>query len=213
MVNDEEGVGGASVVGRGEELAVLDDALTGDPGGDGVIMVGGAGMGKTTLWDAAIGAAGARGVRVLAARSSGSEARLPFAGLIDLCDRVGPAEMRACRPRSGGVWRRCCSGRAAWRPAAGHGDRSWASGRDPCGGRSGPDLIAIDDVQWLDQPSADLLAFVARRLGEADVRFLLARRPGRTGALERVLVRQGSAPEVEGLSLGAVRGYCSSGWG
>ena len=30
--------------------------------------------------------------------------------------------------------------------------------------RGGPLLVAIDDVQWLDPPSADALAFAARRL-------------------------------------------------
>jgi DNA-binding NarL/FixJ family response regulator len=207
LVGHEEGVGGASVVGRGEELAVLEDALTGSPGGGAVILVGGAGMGKTTLWDAAIGAAGARGVRVLAARSSGSEARLPFAGLIDLCDHVGSAELSGlptpqrsalevallrAEPRGGPVESTAIA-------LAVLGVVRSVAARDPV-------LVAIDDVQWLDQQSANLFAFAARRLGEADVRFLLARRPARTGVLERVLVRQGLRRlNVVGLSLGAVR--------
>ena len=41
----------------------------------------------------------------------------------------------------------------------------------------GPVLVAVDDVQWLDAPSAATLAFAARRLRTADgVRLLLARR-------------------------------------
>jgi DNA-binding CsgD family transcriptional regulator len=47
---------------------------------------------------------------------------------------------------------------------------------------------------------------VARRLGDADVRFLLARRPARAGALEQVLVKRGlRRVTVGGLSLGVVR--------
>ena len=34
---------------------------------------------------------------------------------------------------------------------------------------SGPVVIAIDDVQWLDVPSARVLAFVVRRLEDAPI--------------------------------------------
>jgi hypothetical protein len=53
---------------------------------------------------------------------------------------------------------------------------------------SGPVVVAIDDVQWLDVPSARVLAFVVRRLEDAPIRFLVAlRRPGfRRQARERV---------------------------
>jgi hypothetical protein len=37
------------VVGRDPELAVLEDLLSGDMGSGAVLMVGGAGIGKTTL--------------------------------------------------------------------------------------------------------------------------------------------------------------------
>ena len=62
-------------------------------------------------------------------------------------------------------------------------------------------LVAIDDVQWLDRPSADALAFVVRRLERESVGFLLARRPGRRPALERVLERT----EFERLEIGPLR--------
>ena len=39
-----------------------------------------------------------------------------------------------------------------------------------------PLVVAIDDVQWLDAPSADALAFAARRLRDEPIGFLLARR-------------------------------------
>ena len=207
MINPQGIAGRALVVGRDAELAVLDDVLRDGVRGAAIVMIGGAGIGKTTLWDAAIDVARARGMCVLAARSSGSEARLPFAGLIDLCDRIGsadlaelPAPQRSAleaallrvEPRGGAVESTAIA--LGLRGAV----RSVAA-RDPV-------LIAIDDLQWLDQPSAELLAFLARRLDDADVRFLLARRPARTSALEQVLLRQGlQRLNVTGLSLGAVR--------
>jgi predicted ATPase len=41
---------------------------------------------------------------------------------------------------------------------------------------SGPLLVAVDDVQWLDAPSAAALAFAVRRLREEPVALLLTRR-------------------------------------
>jgi hypothetical protein len=58
-------------------------------------MVGGPGIGKTTLWDETVSAAWRRGIRVLAAHSSGSDAQLPFAGLIDLCELIASDELAA----------------------------------------------------------------------------------------------------------------------
>ena len=69
-----------------------------------------------------------------------------------------------------------------------------------------PVVIAIDDLHWLDGPSADVLAFAARRLAERKVGFLLARRPGRATELERSLERGSIVRlEVGALTLGAVR--------
>ena len=39
-----------------------------------------------------------------------------------------------------------------------------------------PVLVAIDDVQWLDAPSQRILAFAARRLGDAPVGILVTQR-------------------------------------
>ena len=207
VIDHEGGARRASVVGRDSELAVLDGVLSGGTRGGAILMIGGAGIGKTTLWDAGVAAARARGMLVLAARSSGSEAQLPFAGLIDLCERVGPDELSELAPPQRSALEvallRAQPGREAVQDAAiALGLLSTvrsAAARAPV-------LIAVDDLQWLDQPSADLLAFVARRVGDADVRFLLARRPARRGALEQVLVNRGlRRVSVGGLSLGAMR--------
>jgi hypothetical protein len=52
---------------------------------------------------------------------------------------------------------------------------------------AGPVLIAIDDVHWLDAPSADALAFAARRMQGEPAAFLLARRASRRSGLEQAL--------------------------
>ncbi len=207
LVDHEDGVRHAAVVGRDAELAQLERVLWDGRGGGAIVMIGGPGIGKTTLWDATVAAARARGMRVLAARSSGSEAQLPFAGLIDLCERIGPDEMAELpAPQRSALEAALLRAEPRGGPAESTaialgllGTVRWVADHRPA-------LIAIDDLQWLDRPSADLLAFVARRLGDLDVRFLLARRAARTGALEQVLVRQGlERMRVVGLSLGAVR--------
>lgn len=44
--------------------------------------------------------------------------------------------------------------------------------------RAGPLLIAVDDVQWLDQPSAAVLGFALRRLERRPIRAVLTYRSG-----------------------------------
>jgi DNA-binding CsgD family transcriptional regulator len=71
---------------------------------------------------------------------------------------------------------------------------------------SAPLLVAIDDVQWLDGATAEVLAFVARRLGDEGVRFLTALRaaPGTTDPLDLVRNLGEDAVQVidvAGLSL------------
>lgn len=67
-------------------------------------------------------------------------------------------------------------------------------------------LLAIDDAPALDPGSSEALAFAARRLGNVDIRFPLARRPGRPSLLERALgPREPRHLPLGPLSLGASR--------
>ena len=206
-VHEKLSGGLAGIFGREPELAATRRWAGNDWSLRALVLSGGAGIGKTTLWEAGIELARERGMRVLLSRASAAEARLSFAALIDLCDRVdtgalvdAPAPQRAALEVA---LLRAEPGTVAGEPLAiGLGLlnalRSLAA--------SGPLLVAIDDLQWLDAPSADALAFVARRLGAEDVRFLLAKRPGRPSALERALEHVGlERLDVGPLSFGATR--------
>jgi hypothetical protein len=78
-----------SVVGRDAELASILDFVTHmSREAAALVLEGEAGMGKTTLWRAALERAEESGVRVLQAQPVESETTLSFAGLGDLLDPV-----------------------------------------------------------------------------------------------------------------------------
>jgi DNA-binding CsgD family transcriptional regulator len=188
------------VIGREPELAQL-EALLASPGA--VVISGAPGIGKTTLWEAAVDRA--RGLRILSARVSGAESGLAFAALTELLEHVGTDALDTLpAPQRRGLEVALLGAEPGGTPAEpraivlGFLNALRAlSAREPV-------LVAIDDVQWLDRSSADALAFAARRLRTEDVRFLVTRRTGEESALDEVLA---DAPRVDvtPLSLGAIR--------
>jgi len=56
--------------------------------------------------------------------------------------------------------------------------------------RQGVVALLVDDVQWLDSPSADVLTFVARRPLDERLGFLIAKRGDCVSAFERALDAQ-----------------------
>ena len=191
----------AAIVGREPELAIVREAVHAFP--SALALVGGPGIGKTTLWEAGIAAAREVGARVLVVRSNGAEAWLPFAALIELCDGLEldglPAPQRAALDVA---LLRAAPGSAppeAGAIAVGFWNALRAIARET------PVLIALDDIQWLDAPSAEALAFTARRLSDEPISWLLARRRGHRTSLESALERRLERLEVPPLGLGATR--------
>jgi DNA-binding CsgD family transcriptional regulator/tetratricopeptide (TPR) repeat protein len=197
---------GSRVVGREAELANL-SAFLGRDYPRSLVLTGGPGMGKTTLWEAAVDEARRRGLRVLSARPSDAEATLAFAALIDLFDSVGSDELAALPvPQRDALevplLRAVPTGPAPEAQAIAVGVLSALR----VVAARGPILVAVDDTQWLDTASAAALVFAARRLDDDDVRFLLARRVGAHSSFEQAFTHEGVEHlEVGPLSLGGTR--------
>ncbi|HET7047054.1 MAG TPA: AAA family ATPase [Solirubrobacteraceae bacterium] len=195
------------VFGREGELLRLGRFVRDAESGGSTILIGGAGIGKTALWETAIDRARNRGMHVLSARPSGTVSEMPFGALIDLCDRLDDATLAVLSAPQRhalevALMRAPPDGEPAPNSAVALGLLGVVRALADCHAV----VIAIDDLQWLDRPSAEAVTFVARRLDGAPVTFLLARRPGPAGPLEAVLTRATSERlQIGPLSFGAVR--------
>jgi len=159
------------LIGRDPEQRLIEsliqDARSGVSGA--LLIRGEAGIGKTALLDEA---AESSGMRTLRCTGVESEHDLPFAGLEqllwpvrDLADRLPDPQAAALRGAFGlGTERvedRLLLGLATL------GLLAEATGDAPV-------LCLIDDLQWVDVPSAQALLFAARRLGAEGVLMLFA---------------------------------------
>lgn len=200
------------IVGRDEELAEVARFLDGMPenGLGAMLFEGELGIGKTTIWHAGLELARERGYQVLTCAPASEEARLSFVAIGDLLAPV----LDELLPELPAPQRRALEIALLIRDLDGlpPDDRAVATAFQTALrtlGRRGRLLLAVDDVQWLDAPSAATLAFAARRLEPADaVRLLLARRvDGERSAAPLGLDRAGTLGlarlDVGPLSLGA----------
>ncbi len=167
-----------AVVGRDQELAAAEVFLeTVRDRSATLVIEGTAGIGKTTLWQETVERARARGMRVLASRPALSEARLSYAGLLDVLDGVdGEVFARLPAPQRRALDVALLRADA---DAPSTDQRSIATGflaviRTLS--LSGPVLLAVDDVQWLDVPTWRVLEFAMRRLEPERIGLLAAAR-------------------------------------
>lgn len=201
----------SEVVGREQELAAIDAFLDAPSGGPAALLVEGeAGIGKTTLWLAAVRAARTRGQRVLDAVPAEAERDLPFSALGDLLggvidsviDRLPSPQARALK---GALLLDDEGGRSPDLLAVGLAALSALRLLSA----DGAVLIAIDEVRWLDAASGDVLRYAVRRLRDEPIRLLLlSRRTGRStdyAELDSALPAQSvHRLSVEPLSVGAI---------
>ena len=180
--------------GRRRECAVLERLLEVTQLGQSAALVvrGEAGIGKTALLEYAAERAG--GCRVLRAVGVESEMELPFAGLHQLCMPLLDGLERLPTPQQDalGTAFGLTSGARPDRFLVGLAVLSLLSDAT----EEQPLLCLIDDAQWLDQSSAQVLAFVARRLKAESIVLVFAERdPGGLDAFTGL-----SQLRLEGLS-------------
>jgi DNA-binding CsgD family transcriptional regulator len=206
---------GPSLIGRTAELAAV-EALVDHPdtGWRALLLVGEAGIGKTTVWLAAVARAVEVGYRVLSCRPAETEVSLPFVSLGDLLEPVFEESIASLPSVQ----------QLALETALAHIEPTKEFGRLAVSratvallrelSSSSPVLLAIDDVEWVDPPTLAILEFALRRLGDASIRLLLAGRttvPGNELALvgglplERVSVAPMSVDELGALIAGHIR--------
>ena len=170
----------SQVVGRESELESIHDFLDGRPcrALPRCSSSGSPGSGRRRSGAKGVAAAGDRGlVGSRSCRPVEAEIALPFAALGDLLEHV-PGDVLARLPEPQREALEIALLRAETKPGPLHG-RAVAVGvlgAIRALAEHSPVFVAIDDVQWLDSPSADALAFAARRLRDEPVGFLLARR-------------------------------------
>ena len=195
------------IVGREAELEAV-RGFVGDHarGPASLTLAGEAGIGKTAIWAHGLLDAKAAGIAVRVCRCSQSDAGLSFAGLGDLFEGLDPSELAAL-------------------PAVQQNALSAAllisgdDGREPGGrvvgvavlgvlralARSGPLLLAVDDVQWLDTSSRSVLSFALRRLDLEPVRLITSCRTGTAGDSASDLGLPGERLVVGPVSVGIMQ--------
>ncbi|WP_084316097.1 helix-turn-helix transcriptional regulator [Actinospica robiniae] len=194
------------LLGRGRERAALDRTLATAQAGSSAVLVlrGEPGIGKTALLDYA--ADRAAGMRTIQVTGIESEMELPFAGLHQLCapflDRLQhlPSPQHdalrvAFGLQQGEAPQRFLVGLAALSLLADAADAQ-------------PLLCLVDDAQWLDEGSAQLLAFVARRLMAEPMALIFGvRQPdglSELAGLPELVVEGLNEPEARALLLSTV---------
>lgn len=155
-MTDDELVGRAELVERARKQLVT---------GGSVLLYGPTGIGKSAIGRALVAERTRAGCRVLSAAPSQSEAGLPYVTLLDLLShqldlawQVLPDHLR--QPLEVALLKASAPDTVrdelAVRLAVLHVLRRLAA--------SGPVLLVVDDVQWVDPSSLEVLTFCARRL-------------------------------------------------
>jgi DNA-binding CsgD family transcriptional regulator len=189
------------VVGREQELGLVYAFLDRPAEGPrAVVLEGESGIGKSTLWLAAVAAAQERGFLVLSSRPAEAERGLAYVVLGDLFEAVLADVLPALTtPRRRALEAALLIDEAPEHPvdprALGVAIRTSLEVL----ARDRPLVLAVDDEQWVDASSGSALRFAFRRLRSERLLLLLARR----------LDEHAHAPTLEeSIDSGAVERLC-----
>jgi len=155
------------IVGRNAEFAVVDrvlERLAAERAA--VVLEGGPGIGKTTVWREAVARAAARGFTVLSCHPVEAEAKLPFASLADLLEPVADSMLPALPdPQRLALAVALMRASPPGTPSSARAVATALLSALRLLAATTPVVVAIDDVQWLDCATAAALAFGLRRIG------------------------------------------------
>src|SRR5215470_4008881 len=172
-----------SLIGRAAELALIDEFLARAAAeGGSLVLAGEPGSGKTALLQVAADRAATAGTRVVRAEGVEFETIDVFSGLSQILIPLssGLEMLLPVHRHTLAVMLGVAEGDPPKPPqvaqAALHLIRAMAVGR--------PLMLVVDDLQWMDRSSADVLGFVVRRLGGSRAGFLAATRTGELGGFE-----------------------------
>lgn len=167
---DRGTVDDAGIIGRDAECARL-SALIAATEGQSLVVHGETGVGKSALLDRVAKEGLEQGYLVVRAVGVEAEAALPFAGLHQL---LYPLLQRSSAPDAdkSAVFE-AIFGRSAGEPLSVMTLGISVLDLLTSLSSTGPVLIVIDDGHWFDAPSADVCAFVARRLASSGGKMLI----------------------------------------
>ncbi|MGW3664708.1 helix-turn-helix transcriptional regulator [Streptomyces sp. NPDC005141] len=203
---DELAVGSQNPLrGRTDQLVALEQTLAAAQAGNGTVLVlrGEAGIGKTSLLHYA--ATHAIGFHTVGVSGIESEMALPYASLQQMCAPIldGLHDLPAPQREALSVAFGLLAGKTANRFLVSLAvlDLLATAAEDH------PLVCLIDDAQWLDETSMQVLAFVARRLEDTSVALIFAlQEPGddQTAGLPQLPVGGLSEPDARALLSSAV---------
>ncbi len=154
------------LVGRDvESRAVADFLASVSPGPSALVVEGEAGIGKTTVWLAALELAQERGFRVLSTRATSAESVLAYSSFAALVEGLDDDVFARLAPPQRIAMDRVLLRVSDDGPVT--DQRAVAAAFLSVVERLAKDsavLIAIDDLQWLDLPSAQVVSSTVRRL-------------------------------------------------
>ena len=166
-----------AIVGREAELEKVRRFLAAGSGTRALFLYGAAGIGKSSIWQQALADAAASGYAVVSTRPTEAEARLPFAGLVDLLsdllDEVNP-DLPA--PQRRALDRALLRSTGDEQPPEPLAISLGALGLLRAAAERRPLVIGIDDVPWLDQSTAAVIEFLMRRLDDEPIALVAAER-------------------------------------
>jgi DNA-binding CsgD family transcriptional regulator len=163
------------IIGREAEIGSIRSFLESSARPAALVIHGEAGIGKTTVWKQGLATARQLSYRVLLSRPAETERRLSYSVLGDLLDEVLDESLPSLPEPQREALEVALLRRRAARSGPDHRAVSLATlGVLRALSGSAQVLLAVDDAQWTDPPSARVFQFVIRRLKAERLAILLS---------------------------------------